>query len=74
MRKLFKAALLRWVTQPGKFIEFSRQEQEAPEVCCSCFLLLPLSRGSPPRIPTLGELLDHLLIERGYIGRLPTGY
>ena len=37
-------------------------------------LLLLLSRGSLPRMPTLGKLLDHLLIERGYIGRLPTGY
>ena len=30
--------------------------------------------GLLPRMPAFGKFLDHLLIERGYIGRLPTGY
>ena len=38
------------------------------------FPLLPLLRGSLPRMTTFREFLDHLLIEGGYIGRLPAGY
>ena len=37
-------------------------------------LLLLLLRGSLPRMTTQGKFLDHLLIERGYIGRLSTTY
>jgi hypothetical protein len=44
------------------------------EVCCSAFLLLLLLRGSLPRMPSLRKLLDHPLIKRGYIGRLPACY
>jgi hypothetical protein len=42
--------------------------------CYACLLLLRLLRGSLPRISAFCKLLDHLLIERGYIARLPTGY